>query len=165
MRHHLAILTCIALGATGSIRAGEPVVARQQFKESVTYPFIFKAEGYLASKGPLPMRFGSALPKCEQRQPPAPPVIAKKETPAETPTAEAKAAVEPQQSPEGAGNTTVEASSKKEQPDFSKVPDEVLDFFKNTEGRPVRRAYLFDPIFQPVTPDDLPKSKATSVQK
>ena len=165
MRYDLAILTSIALGATGSVRAGELVVARQQFKESVTYPFIFKAEGYLASKGPLPMRFGSALPKCEQRQPPAPPVIAKKETSAETPAVDSKVNAEPQATPEGAGNITVEASSKKEQPDFSKVPDEVLDFFKNTEGRPVRRAYLFDPIFQPVTPDDQPKSKATSVQK
>ena len=165
MRHDLAILTSIALGATGSIRAGEPVVARQQFKESVTYPFIFKAEGYLASRGPLPIRFGNALPICEQRQPPAPPVIGKKETSPETPAVESKVNAEPPPAPEGAGNATVEASSKKEQPDFSKVPDEVLDFFKNTEGRPVRRAYLFDPIFQPVTPDDLPKSKATSVQK
>ena len=58
-----------------------------------------------------------------------------------------------------------EAPPKREPPDFSKVPDEVLDFFKNTEGRPIRRAYLFDPIFQPVTPDELPKSKATSQQK
>ena len=165
MRFDLAILTSIALCATGSVRAGEPVVSRQQFKESVTYPFIFKAEGYLASKGPLPMRFASAPPKCEQRQPPAPPVIAKKETPAEAPSADAKASLEPPPSVEAAGNATVEASSKKEPPDFSRVPDEVLDFFKNTEGRPVRRAYLFDPIFQPVTPDDLPKSKATSVQK
>lgn len=165
MRFDLAILSSIALCATSPAWAGERVVARQQFKESTTYPFIFKAEGYLATKGPLPMRFGSAPPKCEQRQPPPPPVIAKKEAPSEASTAETKAATEPQPPLEGAGNTTVEVSSKKEQPDFSKVPDEVLDFFKNTEGRPVRRAYLFDPIFQPVTPDDLPKSKATSVQK
>ena len=59
----------------------------------------------------------------------------------------------------------VETTARREQPDFTKVPDEVLDFFKNTEGRPVRRAYLFDPIFQPVMPNDLPKSKATSQQK
>ena len=168
MRHDLIIFTCIALCATGPIRAGEPVVSRQQFKESVTYPFIFKPEGYLASKGPLPMRFASAPPKCEQRQPPAPPVLVKKETPTDATdafVAETKATSEPQPPPAGAGNTTVEVSTKREQPDFSKVPDEVLDFFKNTEGRPVRRAYLFDSIFQPVTPDDLPKSKATSVQK
>lgn len=111
------------------------------------------------------MRFASAPPKCEQRQPPAPPVPVKKETPADAFVAEPKATSEPQPPPAGAENTTVEVSSKREQPDFSKVPDEVLDFFKNTEGRPVRRAYLFDSIFQPVTPDDLPKSKATSVQK
>lgn len=165
MRYDLAILTSLALSAAGSLRAGEPVVPRQQFKESVTYPFIFKAEGYLASQGPLPLRFASALPKCEQRQPPAPPVIARKDAPSDAAAAGMKGAAEPAPSPEEAGTTIVEASSKREQPDFSKVPDEVLDFFKNTEGRPVRRAYLFDPIFQPVTPDDLPKSKATSVQK
>lgn len=165
MRHDFAILTCIAVGATGSLRAGDPVVTRQQFKESVTYPFIFKAEGYLASKGPLPMRFGNALPKCEQRQPPAPPVIAKKDAPAEASAVESKGTGELPAPEETATTITMKAASKMEQPDFSKVPDEVLDFFKNTEGRPVRRAYLFDPIFQPVTPDDLPKSKATSVQK
>jgi hypothetical protein len=49
--------------------------------------------------------------------------------------------------------------------DFSKVPDEVLEYFKNTEGRPLRRDYLFDPIFQPALPNDLPKSKATYRQE
>ena len=49
--------------------------------------------------------------------------------------------------------------------DFSKVPDEVLEYFKNTEGRPLRRDYLFDPIFQPALPNDLPKSKAIYQQK
>ena len=165
MRSVFAIFIGIALGSAGSLRAGDPVVPRQQFKESVTYPFIFKAEGYLAGKAPLPLRFGSAPPKCEQRQPPAPPVLAKKDAPVEPSAAEPKAAGEPPQNPEPAAAGTMESASKKEQPDFSKVPDEVLDFFKNTEGRPVRRAYLFDSIFQPVTPDDLPKSKATSVQK
>ena len=165
MRHDLAFLPILALSLAGPARAGDPVVPRQQFKESVTYPFIFKADGYLASRGPLPMRFGNAGPQCEQRQPPAPPVIAKTEPAPEAPAADAKTPAEPHSPQEGAVSTTVESSSKREQADFSKVPDEVLDFFKNTEGRPVRRAYLFDPIFQPVMPDDLPKSKATSVQK
>jgi hypothetical protein len=49
--------------------------------------------------------------------------------------------------------------------DFSKLPDEVLEYFKNTEGRPLRRDYLFDPIFQPALPNDLPKSKAIYQQK
>lgn len=164
MRHDFVYLTSLAIGVTASLRAGEPVVARQQFKESTTYPFVFKAEGYLASKGPLPMRFASAGPKCEQRQPPPPPVIAKKETPADGNASESKLPAE-LPPPAESGEKAIEVSTKREQPDFSKVPDEVLDFFKNTEGRPVRRAYLFDPIFQPVTHDDLPKSKATSVQK
>ena len=165
MRHDIAFIASFAFSMTASLHAGEPVVTRQQFKESVTYPFIFKADGYLASKGPLPMRFASAGPKCEQRQPPAPPVTAKTEPPANASASETKMPVGPSAAQEAAPTATIEASSKREQPDFTKVPDEVLDFFKNTEGRPVRRAYLFDPIFQPVTPDDLPKSKATSVQK
>ena len=165
MRQVVTFIVSFALGMMPSLDAGEPVLPRQQFKESPNYPFIFKADGYLASRGPLPMRFASAGPKCEQRQPPAPPLIAKKETPSDAPVPDAGAPVEPAPKQEAATNVTVESPSKREQPDFSKVPDEVLDFFKNTEGRPVRRAYLFDPIFQPVTPDDLPKSKATSVQK
>ena len=164
MLRDFTFLTLGAFSLAGPARAGDSVAPRQQFKESVTYPFVFKADGYLASKGPLPMRFGNAAPPCERRQPPAPPVIAKKEPPAETPLSETKSPAEthPQ---EAAPAITVEAASKREQPDFAKVPDEVLDFFKNTEGRPVRRAYLFDPIFQPVMPDELPKSKAISVQK
>ena len=165
MRLDFAILISIALAATGSLRAGDPVVSRQQFKESVTYPFIFKPEGYLAGKGPLPMRFGSAPPLCEQRQPPVSPVIEKMDPPVEAPAAEVKGPDELPPPEDTTTTITTKSASKMEQPDFSKVPDEVLDFFKNTEGRPVRRAYLFDPIFQPVMPDDLPKSKATSVQK
>ena len=165
MRHDLAFIASFTLSTLASLHAGEPVVARQQFKEAVTYPFIFKADGYLAGQGPLPLRFASAGPKCEQRQPPAPPLLAKTEPPANASAADAKAPAGSSVAQEAAPAVTVESSSKREQPDFSKVPDEVLDFFKNTEGRPVRRAYLFDSIFQPVTPDDLPKSKATSVQK
>lgn len=166
MRHHLTVLPILALLFGGHALAGDPVVARQEFKESLTYPFIFKAEGYLASKGPLPMRFGNVGPGCEQRQPPPPPVISKKEPAPDAPTPDEKPPTAPAGPAESTTDTTtLEAPAKREQPDFSKVPDEVLNFFKNTEGRPVRRAYLFDPIFQPVTPDELPKSKAISVQK
>ena len=159
MRHALAFTFLFPILLCGLARAGDPVVPRKQFRESSAYPFVFKPESYLAGRGPLPMRFASAGPSCEARRPPAPPAIAKSEAAAE-PTA-AKPATEP--APALAAQ--VETTPKREPPDFSKVPDEVLDFFKNTEGRPVRRAYLFDPIFQPVTPDDLPKSKATSQQK
>lgn len=111
------------------------------------------------------MRFSASAPQCEQRRPPAAPVIASKEVAPEAPVLEAKQPAEHVAASAAPGGNTVDSNPKPLQPDFSKVPDEVLEFFKNTEGRPVRRAYLFDPIFQPVMPNDLPKSKATSVQK
>ncbi len=165
MRHVLAFLSIMASCLAVRTLAGDSIVARQQFKESPTYPFIFKAEGYLAVKGPLPMRFRAAGPQCEQRRPPAPPVLAKSEATGQSSASEAKEPGGPPSAHDGTVSTAVETTTKRDQPDFTKVPDEVLDFFKNTEGRPVRRAYLFDPIFQPVTPNDLPKSKATSQQK
>ena len=160
--------TCLALlafGLGGYVRAGDVVAPRQKFTETVSYPHIFKAAGYLASRGPLPMRFAASAPPCEQRRPPAAPLIASKEPVMESSPAQVTPPFEPIAASAAPTGIATESSSKPVQPDFSKVPDEVLDFFKNTEGRPVRRAYLFDPIFQPVTPDDLPKSKATSVQK
>ena len=165
MRHDLALTLLLPILLCGMARAGDPVVPRKQFRESSAYPFVFKPESYLTGRGPLPMRFASAGPSCEARRPPAPPVLAKSEATSETPVPGAKPPGEQPAEPVPAPSAHVEASQKREAPDFSKVPDEVLDFFKNTEGRPVRRAYLFDPIFQPVTPDDLPKSKATSQQK
>ena len=141
------------------------MVPRQQFKETVAYPFIFKPAGYLTDRGPLPMRFAAAGVPCGARQPPAPPILAKKETPSEAPVTDAKPAADQPAETTDSESGVVETSAKHEHPDFAKVPDEVLDFFKNTEGRPIRRAYLFDPIFQPVTPNEAPKSKATSKQK
>ena len=165
MRQDLAFTFLLSLVLGGLARAGDPVVVRKQFKESAAYPFVFKPESYLTGRGPLPMRFASAGPSCEARRPPAPPIVAKGEATTEPSVSPAKPPAEPQPEPVPASTAPVDATPKRERPDFSKVPDEVLDFFKNTEGRPVRRAYLFDPIFQPVTPDDLPKSKATSQQK
>ena len=163
MRHDFALTFTLTLVVSGLARAGEPVVPRRQFKEAVAYPFIFKADSYLPNRGPLPMRFAAAGPSCEARKPPSTPPLAKSETAAEPKATDARPSTE--QSAEPAPSAVVETTARREQPDFTKVPDEVLDFFKNTEGRPVRRAYLFDPIFQPVMPNDLPKSKATSQQK
>ncbi len=165
MRHDFAFVIPFLLVLGGAARAGDPIVPRKQFKEAAGYPYVFKPESYIASRGPLPMRFAGAGPSCEARRPPAPPVIAKSEAVNEPRNADPKAPSEPQPEPVAPSAPASEPTPKREGPDFSKVPDEVLDFFKNTEGRPVRRAYLFDPIFQPVTPDELPKSKATSQQK
>lgn len=165
MRHDLAFVILLPLVLGGLVRAGDSVVPRKQFKETVGYPFVFKPESYIAGRGPLPMRFAAAGPSCEARRPPAAPILGKGEATAEPMGTNAKPSTDPLPEPAAPPAATVEVTPKREAPDFSKVPDEVLDFFKNTEGRPVRRAYLFDPIFQPVTPDDLPKSKATSQQK
>ena len=165
MRHELASTFLLSLALGGLVHAGDPVLPRKQFKESVAYPFVFKPESYLAGRGPLPLRFASAGPSCEARRPPAPPVISKSEAATEPSAPGAKPSAEPPPESVPALAASVETPKKHEPPDFSKLPDEVLDFFKNTEGRPVRRAYLFDPIFQPVTPDELPKSKAISQQK
>ena len=165
MRHDLALVSILALGVCGLAQAGDPVVTRRQFKESATYPFVFKPDSYLAIRGPLPMRFAAAGPSCEARRPPAPPSAGKPEAAPEPSPAEPKPPAETKPESSSPSAAPVEPAPKHEPPDFSKVPDEVLDFFKNTEGRPVRRAYLFDPIFQPVMPDELPKSKATSKQK
>ena len=165
MRHRFALLFTLTLAVSGLVHAGEPVVSRRQFKETVTYPFIFKPDNYLAGRGPLPMRFSAAGPSCEKRQPPAPPPFVKNEAVPDLSATDAKPSAEQPAEPAPTPSAVVETTAKHEQPDFAKIPDEVLDFFKNTEGRPVRRAYLFDPIFQPVMPNDLPKSKATSQQK
>lgn len=163
MRHDFALISLLTLAVSGLARAGDPVVPRRQFRETPAYPFIFKADSYLAGRGPLPMRFAAAGPSCESRKPPVAPSLVKSEASAEPKATDAKPSTE--QPAEPAPSAVVETTARRERPDFTKVPDEVLDFFKNTEGRPVRRAYLFDPIFQPVMPNDLPKSKATSQQK
>ena len=165
MRHDLALVSILTVGVCALAQAGDRVVPRQQFKESTTYPFVFKPDSYLASRGPLPMRFAAAGPSCEARRPPAPPSPAKPDAAPEPSPTDAKPSAEAPPAAPPASAAPTEPPAKHEPPDFSKVPDEVLDFFKNTEGRPVRRAYLFDPIFQPVMPDELPKSKATSKQK
>jgi hypothetical protein len=49
--------------------------------------------------------------------------------------------------------------------DFSQFPAELVEAFKKGREAGDTRNYLFDPIFQPALPDDLPKSKATLKEK
>jgi len=150
-----------AIGAVGW--AGEAMVPREVFHQSRGYPYVFRNDSYLAMGGPVALRFGVAGPKCAQRN--APPLIGGAKGP-EKPIS--KSAVAPVV-PSGEANVTpavpVEAGGGREEIDFNRIPSEVLEFFKNTEGRPVSRAYLFDPIFQPAINYALPKSKATYQQK
>lgn len=161
-------LTCFINVQVG--RAGDAAGERKQFKESTAYPFVFRPDCYLPATGPVPMRFAKNPPLCAQRS--APPLLGAakgglkpEQAPPAKPVLEA-ALPNPQSGvkptfppPENAPAAPPETTN------FAKVPDEVLDFFKNTEGRPVRRNYLFDPIFQPAVPNDLPKSKATYREK
>jgi hypothetical protein len=146
---------------------GQPPAPRKHFHQSATYPYVFRPEPYLTTTGPVPMRFRAAGPECGQRQAPGLTEAAKgKEKPALEPPApvvpEAPTPAYPPPQPvapaegEGHGGDGV---------DFNKGPDEVLEFFRNHDGQAGKRIYLFDPIFQPVRPNDLPsKSKATYTQ-
>ncbi|MCE9612549.1 MAG: hypothetical protein K8R23_20300 [Chthoniobacter sp.] len=159
----------IAVGASVHLGfAGETAPARTHFRQSATYPFVFRADSYLASGAPSPLRFAPALPHCPERNAPAltpaakgvevlgPDAALKNETPPKT---------EDSAPADKVTHSAPAPLSPHDEIDFGRLPNEVLDFFKNTEGRPVRRSYLFDPIFQPATPNELPKSKATSQQK
>lgn len=171
------MLTTLGLLASGMAAqaGGTDLTPRKQFRQSSTYPFIFRPECYLANRGPAPLRFAAAGPECHERrapaltqaakgvveEKPALPVEPPAPAPAPAPAAPDLAAPIPL-GPEPAFPAPTDAQPPKTGThDFSKVPDEVLEYFKNTEGRPLRRDYLFDPIFMPALPNDLPKSKAT----
>ena len=166
----LATLTFSAHSQAG----GDGSEPRKQFHRSSTYPFVFRPECYLATNGPTPMRFAAPLPGCENRRAPeltpAAKGLPKQEPPAPVPPPAPVTVPMPTPglppTPEPAFPAPTDAQMPKSSAhDFSKLPDEVLEYFKNTEGRPLRRDYLFDPIFQPALPNDLPKSKAIYQQK
>jgi hypothetical protein len=172
----LPSLLIIGVFLSGSVAraGGDDLTPRKQFRQSSTYPFVFRPDCYLATSGPVPLRFAAAGPVCHERRAPAL-TLAAKGTPKEEPaTPVEKAAPAPAPAPAATSDLSAPAALDPAFPaptdaqpprpstlDFSKVPDEVLEYFKNTEGRPLRRDYLFDPIFQPALPNDLPKSKAT----
>ena len=166
MRQTSSLLMMVSwtLGAVGW--AGEAMVPREEFRQSRGYPYVFRNDSYLAMGGPVALRFAAAGPKCAQRN--APPLIGGAKGPEKPISKSAVAPVvsgEPPVGPAPGVALPVEAGGGREEIDFNRIPSEVLDFFKNTEGRPVSRAYLFDPIFQPAINYALPKSKATYQQK
>lgn len=177
MRNLPLILLLAVNAGFSAAQAGEPTRPRQlaaprlHFRESGTYPYVFRSESYLATQGPVSMRFAPAHPLCEERNAPAL-TPAAKGVELFGPPAQAKSneAASSEKDPNDSEKATHPAPSNGPAParddiDFGRVPNEVLDFFKNSEGRPVRRSYLFDPIFQPAVPNEQPKSKATSKQK
>ena len=155
-------LAAVLLSVVATAQAGDDVVPRRAFRESRTYPYVFQPEGYLATSGPVPMRFEQAPPKFSKRlAPPLPPA-------AKAPEKPILPLIEPKVEPPGKtskGGKKEELPLPELEPDLGKVPEEVLGFFREKEANPGKRIYLFDPIFQPARPHELPKSKATSLQK
>ena len=106
------------------------------------------------------MIFEQPLPGFSKRlAPPLPPAAKGAEKPTPAP-------VEPKSEPPPEKPEKI----KKEElplpePDMARVPDEVLGFFRDKEAHPGKRIYLFDPIFQPARPNELPKSKAIYIKK
>ncbi len=176
MRFILPSIFGILLSAIPAMAGGDDLTPRKTFRQGTTYPFIFRPECYLPTFGPVPLRFAMPAPECHARRAPAL-TPAAKGLPKEEPAAPVETTTPPPAPVPDLGlgapsaldpafPAPVDAQPPKpSNHDFSKVPDEVLEYFKNTEGRPLRRDYLFDPIFQPALPNDLPKSKATYRQE
>ena len=174
----LILLTACGLA---SAYAGGSAVDRQEFKQSQTYPYVFRPVCYLATSGPVPLRFAVSPPDCGDRHAPKLPAAAKN-----TPKPEVAAALPTNPPIPGVAQENVIVTSAPTPPstnspafppptnapapkppavDFSQFPVELVEAFKKGRESAEARNYLFDPIFQPALPDDLPQSKATYKQK
>lgn len=172
-------LLLIAAAAIGTADAGETVVERREFKQSTTYPYVFRPVCYLATSGPVPLRFAVNPPDCGDRRAPKLTAAAKsnpKPALSATPDAPipgiARESIPAPIAPPPATSTppafpppTNAPAPKPTAVDFSQFPADLVEAFKKGREAGDTRNYLFDPIFQPALPDDLPKSKATSKEK
>lgn len=171
----LLVATC----GLGTASAGETVVERKEFKQSQTYPYVFRPVCYLSTSGPVPLRFAVNAPDCGDRRPPKLTAAAKNNPkPAITANSDApipglaqEAALSPAlpqpalSTPPAYPPPTNAPAPKPPAVDFSQFPAELVEAFKKGRETVDTRNYLFDPIFQPALPDDLPKSKATFKEK
>ena len=178
MRNFFRLLLIAACGI-GTASAGETMVERREFKQSQTYPYVFRPVCYLATSGPVPLRFSVNAPECGDRRAPKLPAAAKKTPKPEVATTSDAPipglAREPAPSPAPPQTATATppafpppANAPVPKPpavDFSQFPADLVEAFKKGRETGDTRNYLFDPIFQPALPDDLPKSKATSKEK
>jgi len=159
----------------GAVRGGGTAVERQEFKQSTTYPYVFRPICYLATSGPLALRFSVSPPECGDRRAPALPPAAKNTPKPEPPPApvtpppvEPKPAAITMSSGEAAPAYPPPTNAPAPKPatvDFAQFPAELVEAFKRGRDSVEARNYLFDPIFQPALPQDLPTSKATYRQK
>lgn len=171
----LFVATC----GIGTAFAGETMVERKEFKQSQTYPYVFRPVCYLATSGPVPLRFAVNPPDCGDRRPPKltgaaksnpkPEVAAKPDAPIpglpKEPVAPATPPAPIAATPPAFPPPTNAPAPKPPAVDFSQFPADLVEAFKKGREAGDTRNYLFDPIFQPALPDDLPKSKATSREK
>jgi hypothetical protein len=174
-------LFLVAACGTASARAGETLVERKEFKQSQTSPYVFRPVCYLATSGPVPLRFSVNAPDCGNRRAPKltgaaktnpkPVVVATPDAP--IPGLNKETAPPPAPAPTPIATTTPPAfppptnapAPKPPAIDFSQFPADLVEAFKKGREAGDTRNYLFDPIFQPALPDDLPKSKATSKER
>ncbi|RFC42142.1 MAG: hypothetical protein DVB28_002024 [Verrucomicrobia bacterium] len=144
------------------------------------YPYVYRKAGYLATMGPLPMRFGPASPNGNERTPPRVPFANKKHELSETAEALARTeAIETYRSvhgrllpvPAGSSAGGVPANSSfMDQGNISTGSNEVLEFFQLPQPEPEvqkrQNRFLFDPVppFSAAQPPSLgtqPPSRAT----
>lgn len=180
---NLSRLILIAACGAGTALAGGEATERKEFKQSQTYPYVFRPVCYLATSGPVPLRFSVGAPDCGDRRGPLLTSAArhtpKPEPPVLTATPIPGIPVEPAPAPAPVATTTTTASTqppafpppanapapKPPTVDFSQFPAELVEAFKKGRESADARNYLFDPIFLPAVPDDLPRSKATLKEK
>lgn len=144
------------------------------------YPYVYRQAGYLATMGPLPMRFGPASPTGNERTPPRVPFANKKHELSETAESLARTeAIETYRSihgrllpvPSGASpGGAVPHSSFMEQGNISTGSNEVLEFFQlpppEADVQKRQNRFLFDPVppfssAQPPSAGTQPPSRAT----
>lgn len=172
--------------ATGreSLPAGGAAATRASSGDrsvSPTQPFVLRKVGYLATVGPVPLRFGAPTPDCNLRTPPRVPAQNKRPELSETAESMARTeAIETYRSLHGglvpippgstAGGIPAGGPSNpfNEQGGISSGGNEVLEFFQQPPPEPDvqkrQNRFLFDPIFQAApapAPGNPPQSRAT----
>lgn len=134
--------------------------SQQGAPQGATYPYVYRQVGYLATLGPVPMRFGNPTPSANERTPPRVPVANKRpelsrlaESMAGTEAIEAYRSVHGRMVPvpEGAvpGGQTPR-SPFSEQGGISTGSNEVLEFFQqplpDADVQKRQSRFLFDPV-------------------
>lgn len=180
--------TALAHAGSDDVRPANSASVRREFRQSKTYPYVFEPVSYLENGEPVPLQFGPAAEDCSHRNAPALPAnasgaakvndskqsanTASMPAAAKTKTVAAATVETPAQEdhaesaayPPPAAAAPAQAST--DDGDFTKIPDEVVTYFKDPYII-VKGSHRFtDPIFEPAKMQSGPKSSATyQVQK